>query len=48
MAMPLEVAMQLTKTVWLALSSWIFTCLCIADEIAGSLRNQDMGHFHLG
>ncbi|CAN6808029.1 unnamed protein product [Brassica oleracea] len=37
MAMPLEMAMYLTKTVWFALSGWIFTCLCIADEIAGSL-----------
>ncbi|KAF2614363.1 hypothetical protein F2Q70_00008721 [Brassica cretica] len=41
MAMPLEMAMYLTKTVWFALSGWIFTCLCIADEIAGSLRNRE-------
>ena len=42
MAMPLEMAMHLTKTVWFALSGWIFTCLCIADEIAGSLRNREL------
>ncbi|XP_013634821.1 uncharacterized protein LOC106391651 [Brassica napus] len=48
MAMPLEVAVQLTKTVWFALSGWIFTCLYIADEITSSLRNRDIGHVHVG
>ncbi|KAG2290759.1 hypothetical protein Bca52824_050363 [Brassica carinata] len=48
MAMPLEMAIYLTKTVWFALSGWIFACLYIADEIAGSLRNRDIGHFHVG
>ncbi|KAL9302415.1 hypothetical protein AtNW77_Chr2g0263361 [Arabidopsis thaliana] len=43
MAMPLEMAMLLTKTVWFALSGWILTCLSIADEIAGSLRNREVG-----
>ncbi|KFK36983.1 hypothetical protein AALP_AA4G197300 [Arabis alpina] len=47
MAMPLEVAMHLTKIVWFALSGWIITCLTIADEIAGSLRNREMGPFHV-
>ncbi|KAL1220764.1 hypothetical protein V5N11_009243 [Cardamine amara subsp. amara] len=48
MAMPLEMAMLLTKTVWFALSGWIFTCLSIADEIAGSLRNREIDIFHVG
>ncbi|XP_010497906.1 PREDICTED: uncharacterized protein LOC104775646, partial [Camelina sativa] len=26
----------------------VFTCVAIADEIAGSLRNGDIGPFHVG
>ncbi|CAL9236450.1 unnamed protein product [Arabidopsis halleri] len=47
MAMPLEMAMLLTNTVWFALSGWILTCLSIADEIAGSLRNREVVPLHV-
>ncbi|KAL9295269.1 hypothetical protein AtEden1_Chr3g0214021 [Arabidopsis thaliana] len=46
MAMPLGMAMYLMRMVWFSLSGWVFTCVAIADEIAGSLRNGDIGPFH--
>ncbi|CAF2048152.1 unnamed protein product [Brassica rapa] len=48
MAMPLGMATYLMRMVWFSLSGWVFTCLSIADEIAGSLRNGDIGPFHVG
>ncbi|VVB05953.1 unnamed protein product [Arabis nemorensis] len=45
MAMPLDMAMYLMRMVWFSLSGWVFTCLSIADEIAGSLRNGDIERF---
>ncbi|EFH52652.1 hypothetical protein ARALYDRAFT_907164 [Arabidopsis lyrata subsp. lyrata] len=48
MAMPLGMAMYLMRMVWFSLSGWVFTCVAIADEIAGSLRNGDIGPFHVG
>ncbi|CAA7060550.1 unnamed protein product [Microthlaspi erraticum] len=42
MAMPLGMATYLMRMVWFSLSSWVFTCLSIADEIAASLRSGDI------
>ncbi|MBA0615561.1 hypothetical protein Gotri_016531 [Gossypium trilobum] len=44
MTMPLGVALEMAKMVWIALSGWVCSCLTIADEVAASLRsgNRDM------
>ncbi|XP_061367588.1 uncharacterized protein LOC133310641 [Gastrolobium bilobum] len=48
MAMALDVAMWITKMVWIALNGWITSCLTIADEFASALRSGDIGPFHVG
>ncbi|CAM9002718.1 unnamed protein product [Rhodiola kirilowii] len=48
MVMPLEMAVWTGKMVWMALSGWVTSCLIVADEIAVSLRNGDIGAFHVG
>ncbi|KHG29945.1 Uncharacterized protein F383_16360 [Gossypium arboreum] len=44
--MPLGVALEMAKMVWIALSGWVCSCLTIADEVAASLRSGDIGPFH--
>ncbi|KAK8336712.1 hypothetical protein E1A91_A09G128600v1 [Gossypium mustelinum] len=46
MTMPLGVALEMAKMVWIALSGWVCSCLTIADEVAASLRSGDIGPFH--
>ncbi|PPE00864.1 hypothetical protein GOBAR_DD02141 [Gossypium barbadense] len=48
MTMPLGVALEMAKMVWIALSGWVCSCLTIADEVAASLRSGDIGPFHVG
>ncbi|MBA0830092.1 hypothetical protein Gotur_009365 [Gossypium turneri] len=44
MTMPLGVALEMAKMVWIALSGWVCSCLTIADEVAASLRSGDIGN----
>lgn len=48
MAVPWSMTLWLAKMVWLALSGWVVSCLSVADEIANTLRNGDIGPFHVG
>ncbi|KAI5682730.1 hypothetical protein M9H77_03958 [Catharanthus roseus] len=47
MAVPWSMTLWLAKMVWLALSGWVVSCLSVADEIANTLRNGDIGPFHM-
>ncbi|GKV41693.1 hypothetical protein SLEP1_g49192 [Rubroshorea leprosula] len=48
MAMPLGMALWISKMVWVALRGWVSSCLTVADEFASSLRSGDIGPFHVG
>lgn len=48
MAMPWSITIWLANLIWTALSGWVVSCLSVADEIASSLRNGDIGPFHVG
>ncbi|XP_051149557.1 uncharacterized protein LOC127264173 [Andrographis paniculata] len=34
--------------IWIGFTSWVVSCLTIADEIASSLRTGDIGPFPIG
>ena len=48
MAVPWSITFWLANLIWTALSGWVMSCLSVADEIASSLRNGDIGPFHVG
>ncbi|XP_043698838.1 uncharacterized protein LOC122649670 [Telopea speciosissima] len=48
MALPWSMTLWLGKMVVIALRGWVFSCLTVADEIAGALRSGDVGPFHVG
>ncbi|KAL9255365.1 hypothetical protein AKJ16_DCAP20530 [Drosera capensis] len=48
MAVPWKVSIWIAKMVWLALASWVSSCLIVADDIASSLPSGDIGAFYVG
>lgn len=47
MAVPWSMTLWMARMIWMALGSWVVSCLGVADEIAGSLRTGDIGPFHV-
>ncbi|KAG9139687.1 hypothetical protein Leryth_024727 [Lithospermum erythrorhizon] len=41
-------SLWMAKMVFLSVSSCVFSCFSVADEIAASLRTGDIGPFHVG
>ncbi|CAN0877224.1 hypothetical protein LINGRAHAP2_LOCUS11769 [Linum grandiflorum] len=48
MAMQWSSTLWMIRMVWLALAGWISSCFTVADEIAHSIRNGDIGPFVIG
>lgn len=48
MAMPWSLTLNMAMMVWMALNSWVVSCVEVAEEIAQSLRNRDISISYMG
>ncbi|XP_012857460.1 PREDICTED: uncharacterized protein LOC105976744 [Erythranthe guttata] len=48
MAVGWSMTVWVGRMIWMALSTWVVSCLIVADEIAGSIRTGDIGPFGVG
>ncbi|XXG50460.1 hypothetical protein AAC387_Pa02g4463 [Persea americana] len=48
MAMPWSLTLNMAMMIWMALNSWVVSCVEVAEEIAQSLRNGDISISYMG
>ncbi|WOH06382.1 hypothetical protein DCAR_0625808 [Daucus carota subsp. sativus] len=48
MAVRWSLTLWLGKMTWVSLSTWIISCLTVANQIAISIRSGEIGPFNIG